>query len=173
MFCPKCGFEQSAENVRFCSRCGFSLAELPRLLLTDGLSEVATTGSPTDHSLYRRITARVGAKVVFFSIFTIPVAFFLAYMFDSPGPLLIWAAVFLLGWAEIAYGQIFGRKPQPEPLTADQLAGSPEKRELRPASPPLSWAHGKPIDTAEMIQPPSITETTTKLLRIETDPKAR
>src|SRR5215213_2572048 len=36
MFCPKCGQQQSSNEVRFCSRCGFQLEVVKELLITDG-----------------------------------------------------------------------------------------------------------------------------------------
>lgn len=37
MFCPKCSQEQAAENVRFCSRCGFLLTGIVEVVKNDGI----------------------------------------------------------------------------------------------------------------------------------------
>ena len=36
MYCPQCSQQQVSENVRFCSRCGFSLQIVTALLTNDG-----------------------------------------------------------------------------------------------------------------------------------------
>ncbi|HET6670440.1 MAG TPA: hypothetical protein VFH15_09430 [Pyrinomonadaceae bacterium] len=47
MYCPKCSQQQLAEDLRFCSRCGFPLTGVALLLENDGLiSQLAVPETP-------------------------------------------------------------------------------------------------------------------------------
>jgi hypothetical protein len=167
MFCPRCGQQQVSGDVRFCARCGLSLAAVPALL--SEVSAVRPAEGPRQGGLLagKRAGVRRGAKLMFFSAVLTPIFFVLGLAVDSPAPLLVPLAVFLAGLAFMLYHVLFGD----EPLTAP---GSERQRDLYEprggqALPPGGFVPapgfaGRRANTADMAQPPSVTEQTTRLL---------
>ena len=166
MYCPRCGQQQLSDEVRFCSRCGLPLASVPSIIAGGGASAV---GGPARKGLLagKRVGVRRGAKLMFFSAVLAPIFFVLCVLFDSPGPLVVPMTVFLAGLAFMVYSVLFG-----EELPA--AGGSKSRDELREARgaqalPPSTFvpASGfgrQRVNTADMSQPPSVTEQTTRLL---------
>jgi hypothetical protein len=165
MFCPRCGQQQISDEVRFCARCGLSLAQVPALLAggAPGAAEVVPRAARSQ----KRKQIRRGGKFMFFSAVLFPVFFGMAIAADSPGPLVVPALVFLVGLAWMLYFVIFGEDvPQ-----ASEAEGRREFYDGRtaPALPPSTFvpASGfgqRRANTADMAQPPSVTEQTTRLL---------
>lgn len=163
MFCPRCGQQQISGEVRFCSRCGLSLASVPALL-----AEAATPeGAPRGVRSKKRKQLRRGAKVMFLSAVLFPIFFALGLAVDHPGPLIVPATVFFVGLAWLLYFVLFGEEEAHE-----SVGGAPrDLREGRAAPPlppatfvPASGFGARPAHTADMAQPPSVTEQTTRLL---------
>lgn len=46
MYCPKCGQQQVSEEVRFCSRCGFTLASVRASLAVEGETPATPAAAP-------------------------------------------------------------------------------------------------------------------------------
>jgi hypothetical protein len=111
---------------------------------------------------------RQGAKLMFFGVVLMPVFLGLSILIDGPAPLFLSITAFFAGLAWLLYYLIFGEKVSP---AATRQAGpyrfgaTPESPYLPPASGvPVSSVGGQSLRTAELAQPPSITENTTKLL---------
>ncbi|MFN2454755.1 MAG: hypothetical protein ABR577_11100 [Pyrinomonadaceae bacterium] len=74
MHCPKCGSQQSSEDTKFCTRCGFSL-EILKALLTDN-SDEARESNAVEQAVkemlpepsLRRKGLRRGAKSLLFGV---------------------------------------------------------------------------------------------------------
>jgi hypothetical protein len=159
MFCPKCGQNQASEALRFCPRCGFSLSEVVALLVTDGTRA-------GDEPPLRRLLARFGAKLIFLSLILLPFALMASFGFNSPLPLLTPLILFTIGAAHVLYIQLFGEFPIAR--KPDRLDPARTRSSLRPPlSDPIPASGIKPADTAEIIQPPSVTESTTRLLEAD------
>jgi len=165
MFCPRCGQQQISEDVRFCPRCGLSLAQVPALL-TSG-ETMATTGPPRVVRSQKRVGIRRGAKLMFFSAVLFPIFLAMSIAADSPGPLVVPFTVFLAGLAWLLYFVLFGEEV-PHKSVAE---GKKDFRDSRPAPslPPSTFAPAsgfgqRRANTADMMQPPSVTEQTTRLL---------
>jgi hypothetical protein len=116
----------------------------------------------------RRKGDRRGAKLMFLSGVVLPVFFALSIVFDSPGPLLVSLTIFLAGLSLMLYSRMFGeenptaKSQQTEPSALGTRSGGTA---LPPASDiGMRGVGEKQVRTAEMIQPPSVTERTTKLL---------
>jgi hypothetical protein len=166
MFCPRCGQQQISDEVRFCPRCGLSLAQVPALLAS-GVAATPAAESPRVARTQKRLGIRRGAKLMFFSAVLFPIFLALSIAFDSPGPLVVPLTVFLAGGAWLLYFALFGE----ETPHANEAKGSKEFRDSRtaPALPPSTFvpASGfgqRRANTADMAQPPSVTEQTTRLL---------
>jgi hypothetical protein len=169
MFCPRCSQQQLSSDVRFCSRCGFSLQAVAEILSNDGVLTANQAETEDLTPVVRKGGLRFGAKIVFLSIFlALPAGFALSLIFDSPFPLLIALVPFLIGLAQMLYVFIFGesliqlpRENQTATLSAKQSNFSlPESQ-----SAILRVINQKPLNTAEIDRPYSVTEQTTNLLK--------
>ena len=166
MFCPRCGQQQVSDEVRFCSRCGISLASVPALLAGGEVRSVER--APKGVLTQKRVGIRRGAKLMFFSAVLFPVFFGLAIAFDEPGPLILPVTVFLAGLAWMLYFVLFGEEAAHE--SAEKGRKDLRESHTSPSLPPSTFAPAsgfgaRRADTADMArQPPSITEQTTRLL---------
>ncbi len=170
MFCPKCG-QQSSDEVRFCPRCGLQLAGLPAYVAANGQSPDAAPAPSAPVMTARRRGIRRGAKLMFFCAVVLPAAALLAFEGDAPGPLLLVLTGGLAGLLWMVYSWLFNDNTVP---VADRKSRKSRKRDL--AAPGERPALGAPqftpapsfnqqrANTAEIYQPPSVTENTTKLL---------
>jgi hypothetical protein len=171
MHCPKCGQQQISEEVRFCSRCGFLLEGVTRLLAGGGLLPALPVEAAAPKAKHRG--TRQGAKLVFWSVALSPIFFALCILADSPGPLIIPFTLFLVGVLRMLYVRLFGEDFLPVRRghsPAQVAAYTPPQQQQRAALPPSQSAPvAGPFQpratTAEIAQPPaSVTEHTTRLL---------
>src|SRR4051794_1205299 len=98
MFCPKCG-QQSSDEVRFCPRCGLSLAWLAAYVAANELGPAEAPVPRAPVMTARRRGMRRGAKLMFFCAVVMPAAALLAFEGDAPGPLLLVTTAGLAGLA--------------------------------------------------------------------------
>lgn len=133
--------------MRFCSSCGFLLTGVTDLLANDGVTQTALEMPAKNKG------SRLGAKLIFFSLFSVPVFFTLAIFSNGPQLLLIPAFFFLVGLMHIAYKWIFKEGP------ADTK--TPKLPEAALYSEPARLA--STLSGADPLPPPSITDPTTKL----------
>jgi hypothetical protein len=180
MFCPRCSQEQVSEETKFCSRCGFPLGLISEILAYGGfLPRLAETKKSK-----KRLTRKNG---LYFSLFW--------FMFFSMILTPFWAIVGVEELAAICAvaGSMGGlilviasfaflTKEPKTPKNSNQdlpdykaqnLYSSQQTNALPPqqsqtaqnyVSPTHSW---KAPDTGELVQPGSVTEVTTRLLRKE------
>ncbi len=183
MFCPKCS-QQQADGSRFCSRCGFPLAGVSELLVRGGQLPVwsAPEGSagPRPPSPRRKGTKQ-GGGMMMIGIFLIPFLAIMHEIIGTPDELpLIGVLVFLAGLLRLLYAAFFqegapARPGQQLPQTyAPPVApplGAARYDALPPAQATPAHSYRPPqMHTAEIQQPPSVTDHTTRLL--ERDPDA-
>ena len=166
MFCPRCGQQQVSGEVRFCPRCGLSLASVPALLA--GFEAAPSEGSARGGRSKKRKQIRRGAKLMFLSAVLLPVFAVLAGVADHPGPLIVPLTVFFAGLAWLLYFVLFGEEEAQESADVrgrEVLRDSRAAPSLPPATfVPASGFGARRAHTADMAQPPSVTEQTTKLL---------
>lgn len=166
MYCPRCGQQQLSDEVRFCSRCGLPLLGVTTLL---SAASAGAEGAPRKGILAgKRPGVRRGAKLMFFSVVLFPIFFAFSIAADSPGPLVVPFTLFLAGFAFMLYTFLFGE----ELLHGRGLKNRDEPRDARGAQqalppstfvPASSFGRGR-ANTADMAQPSSVTEQTTRLL---------
>jgi hypothetical protein len=105
---------------------------------------------------------------MFISGVLVPLFFGLSLVVDHPGPLLIPLIIFLSGLSLTLYSRLFGEEASPTRIEQGRphgLVATPDKNALPPASNiPKASAGRQPMRTAEIAQPPSVTERTTRLL---------
>jgi hypothetical protein len=166
MFCPKCSQLQASDQMRFCSRCGFPLATVAQLLSNDGALASSREGSVTP----RQEGIRNGVKLILASL-VIGFVMALLSVFVTGHPELFVpltaGVLFLIGVMRIAYAYMFeqseqGHAPLSQRNQLDRLASDyglpPAQTNFAPDF------RTRRANTAEMFNPPSITEHTTKLL---------
>ncbi len=146
MFCPNCGQEQASESVRFCSRCGFKL-------------------NPVEETLAKHLI-----KLALYLVLTICAIF--GWGSFTAGPAYMQVRFIITLIAAITFYLLFSRdlKYVFHKLFSQNLE---QQKQVKPGSqqPALPPAQAMPlptpgsqrINTAEMVQPPSVTEHTTVL----------
>ena len=166
MFCPKCSQPQSADEMRYCPRCGFPLAGVKELLAGGGVSSSPSiTGAPPPSP--RQHGIRQGARLLFWSVVLLPLFWGVCFIFGSPLPLVIPASIFLAGLVWMIYARLFGESFLPS-LSRNEAAqfGRPADDFALPAHPraPAAALGPQHANTAEMIRPASVADHTTNLL---------
>lgn len=183
MYCPKCGQSQVADEVRYCSRCGFALGGVTQLLAHDGawpqhLSPGATAQVPSP----RRKGAKQGGTLILVGAFLVPVLALIVTIIGSEAYEFVLAGVIILivGIVRLLYALLFedAHPAAPAPLPAH----APAPPQFNPAPPraalPQQQASPAPVsfrtrETGELAGPPSVTENTTRLLDAQNDPRER
>jgi hypothetical protein len=180
MFCPKCGQSQVADEVRFCSRCGFHLSGAAELLANHGLLTPTTSQIAAQDLSPRRKGVRQGGKLMLIGMFVI--AFLLVFVALTGAPEefpLLGLLVFLAGLLRLIYAFLFEEKVPAAPPAAQAYApprfAAPQPGDALPphASVPARGFFARRPDTAEIVTPPSVTEHTTRLLDERDDAPGR
>jgi hypothetical protein len=142
MFCPKCGQEQASDSVHFCSRCGFKLNTAEETLAKDlikmamylVLAMCAIIGWGSGYGEVRLIITLIAA-ITFYLLFSRN----LKHIFHK----------------------LFSQNIE----QLEQVTPASQESALPPAqSMPVPTLGSHRVNTAEMVQPPSVTEQTTTLL---------
>ena len=178
MFCPQCGQQQVTGHIRFCSRCGFPMDGVIQLLGNGGMvpAYVASPDEPVKISPRKR-GVKQGGLLFLSGILLVPIlGLFASFSMSSfPQMLAGLAAIicFIGGPVRMLYAALFEEGapnpmrhyPQPVPMHVAPPQFGPHGQAPalppQPARPP-SW-RTRP-NTAELVNPPSVTENTTRLL---------
>ena len=166
MFCPKCG-QQSSDEVRFCPRCGLQLAGLTAYVAGNEPATARPEMPQSAELTAKRLGTRRGAKLMFFSIVLFPIFFGFCFLVNGPGPLFIPFTVFLTGLVMLVYARLFGDEliQIPQRTSHRDLGAGVDRPALgAPQFTPAPLFNQPRANTAEIYQPPSVTENTTKLL---------
>jgi hypothetical protein len=181
MHCPKCGQQQVSDEMRFCSRCGFALGIVTELLVTGGT--LPERGSESFAAKFggRKRGKRLGLLLMLTSMLLAIIA---GIIHDSVmhGPLgapglgakliLFLPAIIIgvAGFVRFLYAWLL----EPEIQNAPGLPGNSALKSALNAEDyvALPASHSIPAasfgvrrgDTTEMVNPPSVTENTTRLL---------
>ena len=147
MFCSKCGLEQASESMNFCSRCGFKLSTIEEglakrlimmaMYLAITICAIFGWGSVTAGPAYMqtRVIIAIIAAVTFYLLFS--------------------------GDLTHTFKKLFSQKLEQK----KQIAPVSQETALPPAySIPVPSLGTHRVNTAEIVQPPSVTEQTTVLL---------
>jgi Ca2+/H+ antiporter len=171
MYCPQCSQEQIAEEMRFCSRCGFPLAVVSQIVRNGGAlgaleAEAKGKLSPRQKGI------RWGLIVMAISVLLVPVAAMMTALEEDFAVLFIPTfLIFAIGLVRLLYAFLLAQKtPTENSLFAARKTGQlPDAQaSALPAGqsiPVTAWR--QPVNTSEMVQPSSVTDHTTKLLADE------
>jgi hypothetical protein len=177
MFCPQCGQQQVTGVIRFCSRCGFPLDGVIQLLNSGGMMPAyRDTSEPVTVSPRRR-GVKQGGLLLLSGAVIVPILAMFASFANGSTFLEILAALaaiicFIGGPLRMLYAGVFEEGAPPRPrlygpsvqMHAPQQFAPPVQASALP--PPPARAHGawRRPNTAELANPPSVTENTTRLL---------
>ena len=178
MYCPKCGTE-NIEDARFCRGCGADIG-LVSQALSGHLPEKRSAGHDPEestrgrHGRHRRVQKEPRIDKAITNIFT-GVGFILVaamcYVF-APGGKLWWFWLLIPAFTTLGGGIAeYVRYKH----SGEREQGWPEE-ESRPAAaavPPARASALPPRNTSEMVQPPSVTEGTTRHLGVRAEAPAR
>jgi len=163
MHCPKCGYQQSGNEVKYCSRCGFYLGMVAELLMMDGTLPGRDIVTPRPILPRRKKRIRQGAKLMFFSLVVLPVAIGLSIAADNPGPLSLPFGLFLAGLFWMLYFSLFSDEGESPVQFPRQMQAPPSRPMLRPEDNYIRGTDPRRANTADMAQPPSVVDHTTQL----------
>lgn len=173
MYCPQCSQEQLAEEMRFCSRCGFPLAIVSQLVRNGGALagfDVEAKGplSPRQKGI------RWGVILMIISALLVPVTALMTALEEDFAVLFIPAfLIFVIGLVRLVHAYLLAqntptKNARPAPAKTNSLPGAYQPAlPTGQAIPVTNWR--QPVNTSEMAQPPSVTDHTTKLLSDETE----
>lgn len=176
MFCPVCSQQQVGNDTRFCSRCGFLLIGVSRLIENGGALPQALVKSAPLKMSERKKGLKQGALLTLSSFIIVPVLAVISVALHA-NPSLIAIVAIITFWGGILrmlYALLFESnkvEAQDENILpafirrkklSDKKAfefSSPENFADSSYDPPaISWR-----DTNDLAIPPSVTEETTKL----------
>ena len=164
MYCPNCGQQQASEEMRFCSRCGFALSGLAEWLAGGVLVRQADEACIPSR---QRKNIRRAAKLMFFSAVMLPIFLMASIGIDEPGPLFIPLFFAFVAGMWMLYAKLFMDNEKPlSQVTQPPAFGTPTARVSLPPPTnfPISDIGRQQVRTNELVEVPSVTEHTTKLL---------
>lgn len=184
MHCPKCGQQQISDEIRYCSRCGFLLTGIAVVVQNEGQVPGMTTSA--GELSPRRRGIKQGIFIFLLSFLLVPLFGIISVAINARPAIAGLAAVLCVmgGLLRIVYALMFeSNMPGQATLEENILAGSRnylKKRrtgnELPAGDPTPATVYASPTseswrDTNELGVPPSVTDSTTKLLVKEQDPQ--
>ena len=180
MYCPQCGQQQASSEMRFCSRCGFPLGGVLELLAQGGVLKSGGGDVLREQALSpRRRGVKQGVLLMLFGTVIVPVLGIINSYQDRTTSLEILVAIsavifFAGGLMRILYALLFESSAPAvkTDATASTSPATPAAFDAAPRISALPPAQGIPVpsfaprrmNTAELAQPPSVTENTTRLL---------
>ena len=173
MYCPQCSQQQISDEMRFCSRCGFPLGNVIQLVASGGVPSVPDAPKTRERSPTMK-GVREGTWIILGSfIYTLFVAV-LSIIDDGFAILLLVSAVaFLAGFVRLLYAVfVQDRRERKQQETQTKTPAAIPGHATGNARYQLGQPTGVPVDsftrpiktTAEVAQPPSVTENTTRFL---------
>lgn len=183
MFCPQCGQQQVAGIIRFCSRCGFPLDGVVQLLNSGGMLPVYRAPDEPVQISPRRKGVKQGGLLMLSGALIVPILGMFA-SFTNATFIEILAALaaiicFIGGPLRMFYAAVFEEgapktfrpfvAPAPMPMHPQQFGPPVQRPALTPPPARAQGAWRRP-NTAELANPPSVTENTTRLLEKDDRP---
>ena len=169
MYCPNCGQQQVSDEMRFCSRCGLAFSGLADWLAGNRvpIQRKDEPQGPAALSPRRKGMRRAG-KLMFFSGVLFPICLIFSLLADEGAFMAFPFLVFFISLALMLYARLFSDKYAPvidQSAQTPALGQSSTRASLPPgATMPMPSTGRQHVRTNELVQPPSVTENTTRLL---------
>jgi hypothetical protein len=183
MHCPKCGQQQVSDEMRFCSRCGFALGIVTELLVTGGTLPEREAESLAGKFTGRKRGKRLGLLLMITGIVLAMIGGIIQESLGTNplnipglvGTLLLFSPAIIIGVAGLVrflYAWLLetnvpsGTHPVIPRSAAMKGALNGQDYVALPASHsvPATSFGAKRGDTTEIVNVPSVTENTTRLL---------
>jgi len=158
MYCPRCGQQQISDEMKFCSRCGLLLSGLTGWLVERGTPALQQQETQVSMDSPRKKGIRRAAKVMFVSGVLFPVFAVISIALEEGGPMILPIIVFFVSAVMMLYARLFSETNSPV-----KSLSSPSTT-LRVGATQTPVIGQQQVRTNELLQPPSVTENTTKLL---------
>ena len=185
MYCPQCGQNQVANDVRYCSRCGFLLTNVEQLLAAGGtFPQTLTTKKKRQKS--RRNGVRQGVLMMMLATLIVSligamggdkeaVAFFAVVGYIGGLMRIIYSLLFLPSAEEVKLNQSLFEPAYVAPASpAFNVAPPQPAAQLSPHVPRTSLFDTPRRNTGELVTPhTSVTDHTTRLLKQEPEVRSR
>lgn len=184
MHCPKCGQLQVSDDTRFCSRCGLLLTGIAQVVAHGGVIPNTGTELKKAGSTPRNRGLKQGLFIFLLAFLVVPILAIFTVMARAEPFAVVLSAIFLTvgGMLRAAYALMFesnvsvspelaatGANASPGFLSGASSAGALPPNQSVPADSYISPS-GRWRDTNDLAaNPPSVTDSTTKLLQKETD----
>ncbi len=176
MYCPQCSQQQISDELRFCSRCGFPLDGVNKLVAGGGTLPALEEDADKPVGSTRRRGVQQGIILMFVSVLLLPLVSVIASPYHE---VLIFTfllggilrALYALAFQE---GALFNSRKQKEGVAPHQVGANMSGYALPPSqAAPLNFSEQR-VETAEMVKlPDTVTENTTKLLDEQNNPGFR
>ncbi len=176
MYCPKCSQQQVADEMRFCSRCGFPLSGVRELVASGGAPVEREAGAQVVEPSPALKGMRKGVWLMLAGVPLAIVAGLLAALDDVFAILVLLPVLcFAAGFVRLLYGTFFETRtpnikrtslqPPAGSMTTGQLDEAARGTELSPSKgTTIEGFTAQRLKTQEMGPPSSVTESTTRLL---------
>ncbi len=178
MFCPRCSQEQISEETKFCSRCGFPLELVSEVLAHGGFIPQLVDVKKSKKLFTRR--NGLYFSLFWFMIFVMILTPIFGGVVNADELALLCAIAGTMGGIILVIASFAFLKNEPKSAKnysqelpdykAQNLYGSQQTalppQQSQPAQNYVSPAHPwRAADTGKMVQPQSVTEVTTRLLK--------
>ena len=173
MHCPRCGFQQTSDEIRFCTKCGLEISDVKDLLAPNKVQTKAQRKSANNKA------ARQGLMLIFSGFILILILAILRDFYTIPQSLFAVAVlIFIIGGAiRMALPSLAGGKSSTKneddwresDLETNKLSGGQSFDKILPEAeyrPPINFGAAN-YDTNELVAPVSVTEATTRNLEKE------
>ena len=177
MFCPQCGQQQLTGVIRFCSRCGFPMDGVIQLLTSGGIIPAYRDSDEPVKISARKKGVKQGGLLLLSGAVLVPILAMFASFAGSSTFLEILAALaaiicFIGGPLRMLYAAVFEegapQRPRlygpPVQMHAPQQFAPHIQTPALPPPPARAQGSWRRPNTAELANPPSVTENTTRLL---------
>ena len=178
MFCPNCGQERISTETSFCSRCGFLLTGTAELIQSGGIIEQIPQSAPKVMTP-RQKGIKQGIFIFLLTFLVVPIVsiFIMAINVEPYVPAICAVTLLVGGLLRMAYAIMFesnevesrsGGHDVNQLINRQRTAAAlpPQHSVPIPTDVPFRAATGTWRDTRDL-QPPSVTDGTTKLLEQE------
>ncbi len=178
MYCPSCGQENTTQETRFCSRCGFLLTGTYTLLQTGGADPTSTRPARQQRSPRNR-GLRQGLFIFLLTFLIVPIIAIVTIAVNAREPFVVAIAaitLFVGGLLRMAYALLFEEHYETAPTTSDDFLSAAQLHMNRNTALPAAQSIPVDVFTAPRtgnwrdtndLEPGSVVEGTTRLLEKE------
>lgn len=178
MYCPTCGQQQISDETRYCSRCGFLLTGIAKVVEAEGV--IPGLGDGNAASSPRKRGLKQGFFILLLALLVVPILTMITIAVDAE-PFAVVISLFLFGVGGVLR-MVYALMFESSAPSIQQLSG--RSKPLKGVSPQALNA-GQPVPATDYAAPSgswrdsndlatpvgSVTDSTTKLLDKQQNPQ--